>query len=88
MRRPFHRIFNPVLQGEKFDPDGAYTQTFVPELAKLPSRYLHRPWDAPEAEREAAGIVLGKTYPRPIVDHAAARERALTAFRLARQNGA
>ena len=85
---PFHRIFNPVLQGEKFDPDGAYTKTFVPELAKLPSRYLHRPWDAPEAEREAAGIVLGKTYPRPIVDHAAARERALTAFRLARQNGA
>jgi deoxyribodipyrimidine photo-lyase len=54
----------------------------------MSDRYLHRPWAAPEAERKAAGIVLGETYPRPIVDHAAARERALTAFRIARETRA
>ncbi len=84
---PFHRIFNPVAQGEKFDPDGAYTRAFVPELAGLPNRWLHKPWDAPLADLDAAGVILGETYPRPVVDHAAARERALDAFRVARTRG-
>jgi deoxyribodipyrimidine photo-lyase len=82
---PFHRIFNPVAQGEKFDPDGAYTRAFVPELAGLSNRYLHKPWEAPAADLRTSGVTLGETYPRPIVDHAAARERALDAFRIARQ---
>ena len=78
---PFHRLFNPVIQGEKFDPDGAYVRAFVPELAHLPDRFLHKPWAAPAGVLKAAGLVLGETYPRPVVDHAAARARALGAFR-------
>jgi len=78
---PFFRIFNPVLQGEKFDPGGAYVRHWVPEIAGLPDRYLHRPWEAPAAVLRDAGISLGKTYPAPIVEHAAARIRALDAFK-------
>ncbi|MCW5774335.1 MAG: FAD-binding domain-containing protein, partial [Rhodospirillaceae bacterium] len=77
---PYFRIFNPVAQGERFDPDGAYVRRYVPELARLPNRYLHRPWTAPEAVLAAAGVALGATYPLPIVDHGAARARALAAF--------
>lgn len=78
---PFFRIFNPITQGEKFDPDGAYVRKFVPELARLETRHIHRPFEASAAILAKAGIVLGKTYPRPIVDHKAARERALASFR-------
>ncbi len=78
---PYFRIFNPVLQGEKFDPEGAYVRRFVPELARLPDRALHAPWDAPEAVLRGAGVTLGKTYPRPIIDLKAGRERALAAFK-------
>ncbi|MBA1157504.1 cryptochrome/photolyase family protein [Microvirga mediterraneensis] len=78
---PFHRIFNPVTQGEKFDPAGDYIRAFVPELASLPSAFIHRPWDAPPAVLRAAGIRLGETYPDPVVPHGPARERALQAFR-------
>lgn len=78
---PFFRIFNPVLQGEKFDPDGAYVKRFVPELDRLEPRYIHRPFAAPAAILADAGIELGATYPKPIVDHAMARDRALAAFR-------
>ncbi len=78
---PYYRIFNPVLQGEKFDADGAYVRRFVPEIAKLPNNLLHRPWEAAPLELAAAGIELGKTYPKPIVDHAAARDRALSAYK-------
>jgi deoxyribodipyrimidine photo-lyase len=76
---PFFRIFNPVLQGEKFDPDGLYVKTFVPELADLPDKYIHRPFEAPDAVLAKAGITLGKTYPHPVVDHGAARKDALAA---------
>ncbi len=76
---PFFRVFNPVLQGEKFDPDGAYVSRYVPELAKLPPKFIHHPWDAPKDVLAKAGVVLGKTYPHPIVDHATARDRALDA---------
>jgi deoxyribodipyrimidine photo-lyase len=77
---PFFRIFNPVLQGEKFDPGGAYVRRWVPELLSLPDRWIHRPWEAPGSVIERAGVVLGKTYPRPVVDHASARGRALDSF--------
>ncbi len=78
---PFFRIFNPVAQGEKFDPDGAYVRRYVPEIADLPDRWIHRPWEAPEAVLSEAGIQLGTTYPMPVVDHKTARRRALDAFR-------
>jgi deoxyribodipyrimidine photo-lyase len=78
---PYFRIFNPVLQGEKFDPEGTYVRRFVPELANLPNKFIHRPWSAPADVLAKAGIVLGTTYPMPIVDHDAARTRALAAFK-------
>jgi deoxyribodipyrimidine photo-lyase len=77
---PYFRVFNPVLQGEKFDADGAYVRRYVPELARLDPRYIHRPWEAPENALREAGVRLGENYPRPIVDHAKARARALTAY--------
>ncbi|MBB4065008.1 cryptochrome/photolyase family protein [Gellertiella hungarica] len=77
---PFFRIFNPILQGEKFDPDGTYVRTFVPELSRLPTKLIHRPFEASLVELRAAGISLGSTYPRPVVDHRFARDRALAAL--------
>ncbi|MBA4791622.1 MAG: deoxyribodipyrimidine photo-lyase, partial [Rhizobiales bacterium] len=77
---PYFRVFNPVLQGEKFDPAGAYVRTFVPELAHLPDKVIHKPWAADAATLSRAGVRLGVTYPRPLVDHDAARDRALRAF--------
>ena len=77
---PYFRVFNPMLQGEKFDAQGNYVRRFVPELAQMPARWIHRPWDAPAEILKKAGIVLGKNYPRPIVDHDAGRKRALAAF--------
>lgn len=78
---PYFRIFNPVLQGEKFDPDGDYVRRYVPEIAKLPNDLLHKPWEATPLELASAGATLGKTYPEPIVDHKMARERALAALK-------
>ncbi|WP_438748373.1 cryptochrome/photolyase family protein [Pararhizobium sp. O133] len=77
---PFFRIFNPILQGEKFDPDGTYVKTFVPELENMPAKFVHRPFEAPAAALKAAGVTLGETYPKPLVDHAKARDRALAAY--------
>ncbi len=77
---PYFRIFNPVSQGEKFDPDGTYVRRWIPELARLPASSIHAPWTASRAVLEACGIRLGETYPRPVVDHAEARQRALAAF--------
>ncbi len=78
---PYFRIFNPVTQGEKFDPDGEYTRRWVPELAELPKKYLYQPWEAPPMMLQAAGVKLGENYPQPIVDLKASRERALAAFK-------
>ena len=77
---PFFRIFNPVSQGERFDHEGDYVRRWVPELAGLSGRWIHRPWDAPSDALAKEGIVLGDTYPERIVDHAKARERALDAY--------
>jgi deoxyribodipyrimidine photo-lyase len=85
---PYFRVFNPVLQGRKFDPDGAYVRHFVPELRTLDARFVHAPWEAPEAACRAAGIVLGRDYPRPVVDLAAGRARALAAFAALRTDNA
>ncbi|MGH1350534.1 MAG: cryptochrome/photolyase family protein [Methyloligellaceae bacterium] len=78
---PYFRIFNPVTQGKKFDPQGDYTRRFVPELSGVPDKYLFCPWEAPEGILEEAGVELGVDYPMPIVDIKASRERALEAFR-------
>jgi deoxyribodipyrimidine photo-lyase len=77
---PYFRIFNPVLQGSTFDPLGVYVRRWVPELARLPPRFIHSPWLAPADVLATAGVVLGRTYPRPVVDHRWARARALAAF--------
>jgi deoxyribodipyrimidine photo-lyase len=77
---PYFRIFNPTLQGEKFDAEGAFVRRWVPELAGLPAKWIHRPSSAPASVLAAAGVSPGREYPRPIVDHAESRERALAAF--------
>ncbi len=77
---PYFRIFNPVLQGEKFDPDGAYVRRWIPELAKMPPAFIHRPWKATQDQLAAANVRLGETYPQPIIEHNVARKRALAAF--------
>lgn len=77
---PYFRVFNPVAQGEKFDPQGEYVRCWCPELARLPERWMHQPWQAPPEILTRAGIELDRTYPRPIVSHAIAREVALEAF--------
>ncbi|HEV2892998.1 MAG TPA: FAD-binding domain-containing protein, partial [Actinomycetota bacterium] len=74
---PYYRIFNPVTQAEKFDPDGDYIRRWVPELAKLQPPAIFAPWRASPADLEAGGVRLGPDYPHPIVDHMAARDRAL-----------
>ena len=79
--QPFFRIFNPISQGETHDRDGAYVRRWIPELAGVPDTWLHHPWDAPADVLEDAGVELGTTYPRPIVDHKAARDRALEALK-------
>ncbi len=77
---PYFRIFNPVSQGTKFDPNDDYVRRWVPELAKLPADWIHQPWDAPAEVLARAGVILDRTYPRPIVSHAIAREVALEAL--------
>jgi deoxyribodipyrimidine photo-lyase len=77
---PYFRIFNPVLQGEKFDPDGGYVRRHLPELARLPNGFIHKPWEAADSVLADAGVRLGQNYPAPIVDHGSARRRALAAF--------
>jgi len=77
---PYFRIFNPVRQGERFDPDGTYVRRWVPELAKLDADVIHAPWQATQLDRQAAGVTLGRDYPEPIVDHKQARDRALAAY--------
>jgi deoxyribodipyrimidine photo-lyase len=77
---PFFRVFNPVTQGQKFDTDGEYIRRWVPELAKLPANLVHEPWNVPQDLLAKAGVVLGKDYSKPIVDHQEARKQALELY--------
>ncbi len=86
--QPYFRVFNPVLQGRKFDPDGAYVRRWVPELARVPVVHIHDPWAMDAATQAEAGCRIGVDYPRPIVDHAEARARALATYGAARRAGA
>jgi len=83
---PYFRIFAPMAQGERFDKEGNFVRRWVPELATLPAKWIHRPWEAPDEVLSAAGVLLGKTYPRPIIDHASARAEALAAFKAMRRD--
>ncbi|SIS57269.1 cryptochrome/photolyase family protein [Neptunomonas antarctica] len=78
---PYFRIFNPVLQGQKFDSKGAYIRRYIPELAELPNKYIHCPWEAPQMTLDMAGVTLGTDYPAPMVDLKASRTRALDALK-------
>jgi len=75
--QPYFRVFNPVTQGEKFDPDGTYVKRWVPELARLPRKFVHAPFLAPKSVLDAAGLRLGETYPEPIIEHSLSRKRFL-----------
>ncbi|MEO5989709.1 MAG: deoxyribodipyrimidine photo-lyase [Candidatus Eisenbacteria bacterium] len=77
---PYFRIFNPVSQGQRFDADGVYVRRWIPELSRLPAAKLHRPWEVGPLDLAASGVTLGETYPYPIVDHSAQRERALAMY--------
>lgn len=78
---PYFRVFNPVLQGEKFDPEGAFVRQYVPELAKMPAEWIHKPWEAPAEVLKAAGVTLGVNYPKPAIGLTEGRDRALEAFK-------
>ena len=78
---PYFRIFNPFLQGAKFDPEGNYVRRWVPELTRMPAEFIHLPWEAPLHVLAEAGVKLGSDYPQPIVDHGEAREAALAALK-------
>ena len=77
---PYFRVFNPVAQSRRFDPEGVYLRRWVPELAGLSAAAIHSPWTAAPSVLAQAGVVLGDTYPAPLVDHAEAREAALAAY--------
>jgi deoxyribodipyrimidine photo-lyase len=85
--QPYFRIFNPILQGKRFDTDGAYVRRWVPELARVPDEYIQEPWTMPEDAQRDAGCRIGVDYPAPIVDHVAARDRALEALAAAGDPG-
>jgi deoxyribodipyrimidine photo-lyase len=78
---PYFRIFNPILQSRKFDPNGDYIRRYVPELAGLNADDIHAPWEATPMNLAAAGVKIGDNYPAPIVDHGFARDRALAALK-------
>ena len=83
--QPYFRIFNPVTQSEKFDPEARFIRRYVPELAKLPDKHIHSPWRMSQREQEALGVVIGRDYPMPIVDHARAREKTLARYAVVRK---
>ena len=81
--QPWFRIFNPVTQSERFDPQGKFIRRYLPELAKVPDKYIHAPWTMPPAIQTECGVLIGRDYPAPIVDHAEARQRTLARFKAA-----
>ena len=85
--QPWFRIFNPVTQSERFDPDGKFIRRYLPELARLPDKFIHAPWTLSVADQQKLGCVLGRDYPLPIVDHAVQRVQALALFKQAGRPG-
>ena len=83
---PYFRIFNPILQGEKFDKEGLYVKKWVPELSRVPSKFIHKPWEMELKYQEAIKTIIGKDYPKPIVIHEEARAAALNAFQSLKKN--
>tara|TARA_B110000090_G_C12930709_1_gene273360 strand:- start:55 stop:339 length:285 start_codon:yes stop_codon:yes gene_type:complete len=77
---PYFRVFNPIIQGEKFDPQGEYTKHYLPELKDLPDKCLYKPWEAPPEVLKKANVTLGENYPLPIVQVKESRQRALDAY--------
>ncbi|GIZ51009.1 cryptochrome/photolyase family protein [Noviherbaspirillum aridicola] len=86
--QPYFRIFNPVTQSERFDPQGGFIRHFLPQLGRLSDKHLHAPWLAPRSALDAAGIVIGRDYPAPVVDHDEARRRTLARYAVVRKSGA
>jgi len=82
--QPYFRIFNPVTQSRKFDPDGRFIRTQLPELGPVPDKYIHEPWKMPSHLQHSSGCVIGETYPSPVVDHALARKKTLSMYAAAR----
>ena len=78
---PYFRIFNPITQSQKFDPQGIYIRKYIPELNKLDTKYLFKPWEAPITELKKANIILGTTYPKPIIDLKYSYQRAMNSFK-------
>lgn len=85
---PYFRIFNPMLQSKKFDSKGEYIRKFVPELKNMPDDHIHAPWEAPELILKSAGVELGKTYPKPLMMHSDARDRAMEAYKSVKKDEA
>ena len=83
---PYFRVFNPVLQSRKFDPEGTYIRRWVPEIAAVPDEWIHAPWELGPLELEGMDVKLGETYPFPIVEHSEARQRTIAAYRKARED--
>jgi deoxyribodipyrimidine photo-lyase len=81
---PYFRVFNPILQGQKFDPQGTYVRRWLPELNQVPDQFVHHPWTMPLEAQQKAGCLIGQDYPAPIVEHGQARQRALAAYAQAR----
>ena len=79
---PYFRIFNPILQSKKFDPQGRFIHKWIPELSQLPLKYIHTPWELPADDQKKIGCIIGKDYPAPIIEHSFARQRTLEAYKL------
>ena len=82
---PYFRVFNPIIQGEKFDPQGHYTKRYLPELQELPDKYLFRPWEAPPEVLKKANVTLGQNYPLPMVDIKQSRQKALESYSITKE---
>jgi deoxyribodipyrimidine photo-lyase len=78
---PYFRIFNPVLQGKRYDPMGKFVRLWVPELSDVPDRFIHNPWEMTGADQQDCGVIIGRDYPTPIVEHAFARARVMAAYK-------
>ena len=81
---PYFRIFNPILQGKKFDPQGRFIRKWIPELNPIPLKFIHTPWELPAEDQKKIGCIIGKDYPVPIIEHSFARQRTLVAYKLSK----